>query len=56
MPGARLKRHVVDLLSRLREILKMGLTVLARIYPYDHARTPFHREIIMHAKAYSASH
>src|SRR3954453_11384078 len=54
--GARLKRHVVDLLSRLREILKMGLTVLARIYPYDHARAPFHGEIIMHAKAYSALH
>src|SRR4051794_10545570 len=54
--GARLKRHVVDLLGRHREILKMGLTVLARIYPYDHARAPFHREIIMHAKAYSASH
>src|SRR3954464_12000303 len=29
--GARLKRHVVDLLSRLREIFKMGLAVLARI-------------------------
>src|SRR3954469_25218426 len=54
--GARLKRHVVDFLDRLREILEMGLTVLARIYPYDHARAPSHREIIMHAKAYSASH
>src|SRR4051812_16362026 len=38
--GARLKSHVVDLLSRLREILEMGLTVLARIYPYDHAHAP----------------
>src|SRR3954451_6069365 len=53
--GACLKRHVVDLLSRLREILEMGLTVLARIYPHDHARTPSWREIIMHANAYSAS-
>jgi hypothetical protein len=34
----------------------MGLTVLARIYPYDHAHTPTDREIIMHAKAYPASH
>ena len=24
-------------------------TVSARIYPYDHARTPSHREIIVHA-------
>src|SRR4051812_14340973 len=39
--GARLKRHVVDLLGRLREILEMGLAVLAGIYPYDHARAPF---------------
>src|SRR3954451_12631716 len=51
--GARLKCHVVDLLGRQREILKMGLAVLARIYPYDHARAPSHRVIIMHAKAYS---
>src|SRR3954447_20170639 len=50
--GARLKRHVVDLLGRHGEIFKMGLTILARIYPYDHARAPSHREIIMHAKAY----
>src|SRR5689334_23468166 len=35
--GARLKRHVVDLLGRHREILEMGLAVLARVYPYDHA-------------------
>jgi len=27
----------------------MGLAVLARIYPYDHPRTPSHREIIVHA-------
>ena len=27
----------------------MGLAVLARIYPYDHPRTPSYREIIMHA-------
>src|SRR3954467_9483043 len=54
--GARLKRHVVALLSRQRESFKMGLTVLARIYPYDHAHTPSHRKLIMHAKAYSASH
>src|SRR5215208_4313390 len=37
---ARLKRHVVDLLARRREIFKMGLAILARIYPYDHARAP----------------
>src|SRR5207248_8240789 len=36
--GARLNRNVVALLSRQREILKMGLAVLASIYPYDHAR------------------
>src|ERR1700749_3317915 len=52
--GPRLKRNVVALLGRQREIFKMGLAVVARIYPYDHARTPSHREIIMHAKAYSA--
>ena len=27
----------------------MGLAVVARIYPHDHARTPSHREIIVHA-------
>src|SRR3954447_1494890 len=54
--GARLKSHVLDLLCRHREIFKMGLAVLARIYPYDHARAPSHREIIVHAKAYSAPH
>src|SRR3954451_9075605 len=48
--SARLKRHVVDLLSRLREILKMSLAVLARIYPYDHARAPSPKEIIVHAR------
>src|SRR5207302_6584442 len=53
--GTRLKRNVVALLGRLREIFKMGLAVVARIYPYDHARAPSHREIIVHAKAYSAS-
>src|SRR6266851_3423505 len=42
--GTRLKRNVVALLGRQREIIKMGLTVVARIYPYDHARTPSHRE------------
>jgi hypothetical protein len=39
--GARLKSHIVDLLGWEREILKMGLTVLARIYSYDHARAPY---------------
>src|SRR5215472_13859007 len=53
--GTRLKRNVVALLGRQREIFKMGLAVVARIYPYDHARAPSHREIIVHAKAYSAS-
>src|SRR6516164_6138944 len=53
--GTRLKRNIVALLSRQREIFEMGLAVVARIYPYDHARAPSHREIIMHAKAYSAS-
>jgi hypothetical protein len=53
--GTRLKRNVVALLGRQREIFKMGLAVGARIYPYDHARAPSHREIIVHAKAYSAS-
>src|SRR5271155_759174 len=52
--GTRLKCNVVVLLGRQREIFKMGLAVVARIFPYDHARAPSHREIIMHAKAYSA--
>src|SRR4051812_7837168 len=52
--GTRLKRNVVALLSRQGEVFKMGLAVLARIYPYDHARTPSHREIVVHAKACSA--
>jgi hypothetical protein len=52
--GTRLKRNVVALLGRQREIFKMGLAILARIYPYDHPRAPSHREIIVHAKAYSA--
>src|SRR5689334_24201712 len=52
--GTRLKRNVVALLGRQREIFKMGLAVVARIYPHDHPRTPSHRGIIMHAKAYSA--
>src|SRR5712692_8736510 len=52
--GTRLKRNVMALLGRQREIFKMGLAVMARIYPYDHARAPSHREIIVHAKAYSA--
>jgi hypothetical protein len=47
--GTRLKRNVVALLGRQREIFKMGLAVLARIYPYDHALTPSLGEIIMHA-------
>src|ERR1700741_4584425 len=51
----RLKCNVVALLGRQREIFKMGLAVVASIYPYDHARAPSHREIIMHAKASSAS-
>src|ERR1700738_2073196 len=49
--GTRLKRNVVALLGRQREIFKMGLAVLARIYPYDHARAPSHREIIVHARS-----
>src|SRR4051794_36811218 len=48
--GTRLKRHVMDFVRRHGEVFKMGLTVLARIYPYDHARAPASREIIMHAK------
>src|SRR5271167_2007532 len=47
--GTRLKRNVVALLGRQREIFKMRLAVVAGIYPYDHARTPSHREIIVHA-------
>jgi hypothetical protein len=43
------------LLGGQREIFKMGLAVLARVYPYDHARAPSSREIMVHAK-YSASH
>src|SRR5262249_32028474 len=53
--GTRLKRNVVAPLGRQREIFKMGLAVVARIYPYDHPRTPSHREIIVHAKAHCAS-
>src|ERR1700752_3506858 len=45
--GTRLKCNVVALLGRQREIFKMGLAVGARIYPYDHARAPSHREIIV---------
>jgi hypothetical protein len=45
----RLKRNVVALLGRQREIFKMGLAILARIYPHHHARAPSHREIIVHA-------
>jgi hypothetical protein len=43
----------VALLGRQREIFKMGLPVVARIYPYNHARAPSQREIIVYAKAYS---
>jgi hypothetical protein len=46
--GTRLKRNVVALLGRQREIFKMGLAVVAGIYPHDHARTPSHSEIIVH--------
>src|SRR2546429_4161516 len=53
--GTRLKRNVVALLGRQREIFKMGLAGVARIYPYDHARAPSHTKIIVNAKAYSAS-
>src|SRR5713101_9119153 len=51
--GTRLKRNVMALLGRQREILKMGLAVVARIDPYDHARAPSHREMMAHAKAYA---
>src|SRR5216684_4716766 len=54
--GTRLKRKIMALLDRQREIFKMGLAVMARIYPYDHAHAPYHREIIVHATAYSAPH
>src|SRR6516225_6329961 len=48
--GTRLKCNVVALPGRQRKIFKMGLAVVARIYPYDHARAPsHHREIIVHA-------
>src|ERR1700687_4480812 len=40
--GTRLKRNVVALLGRRRKIFKMGLAVVARIYPYAHARGPSH--------------
>jgi hypothetical protein len=53
--GTRLKRNVVALLGRQRELLEMGLAVMARIYPNDHASAPFFREIIVRAKACSAS-
>src|SRR5246127_2239878 len=42
--GTRLKRNVVALLGRQREIFNLGLAVVPRIYPYDHARAPSHRE------------
>ena len=53
--GTRPKRNVLAPLGRQREIFKMGLAVVAGIYPYDRARAPSHREIIVHAKACSAS-
>jgi hypothetical protein len=49
--GTRLKRDVVALLDRQREIFEMGLAVVARKYPYDHARVPFNRERIVCPKA-----
>src|ERR1700737_4251871 len=51
--GTRLKRNVVALLGRQREIFKMGLAVLAGIDPYDHARAPSRRELIVHPMSYS---
>src|SRR5580692_370288 len=57
--GARLKRNIMALLCRQGEIFKMGLAVLARTYPYISVRScacSFNREIIVHAKAYPASH
>src|SRR5882762_6215792 len=53
--GTRLKRSVVALLGRQREIFKMGLAVVARIYPDDHARAPSHREIIVQTRCTSDS-
>src|SRR6516165_12695761 len=47
--GACLKCNVVALLGRQREFFKMGLAVVARIYPYDHAPAPSYRELIVHA-------
>src|SRR5438874_7128516 len=54
--GTHLKRNVMALVGRQREIFKMGLAVIARTYPYDHARAPSNREIIVDAKAHPASH
>jgi hypothetical protein len=54
--ATRLKRNVMALLVWQREIFKMGLAIVAGIYPYDHAHAPSHREIIVHTEAYSASH
>jgi hypothetical protein len=42
--GTRLKCNVVAFLRRQREVFKMGLAVLASIYPYDHARALPQRE------------
>jgi hypothetical protein len=53
--GTGLKRNVVVLLGRQREIFKMGLAVVARVYSCDHTRVPSHREIIVYAKAWSAA-
>src|SRR5207245_8278636 len=38
--GTRLKRKIMALLGRQRELFKMGLAVMARIDPHDHARAP----------------
>jgi hypothetical protein len=51
--GTRLKRDAVALLGRQREIFKLGLAVLAGIDPYDHARAPSRRDLIVHAEACS---
>src|SRR5215510_5147142 len=40
--GTCLKRNVVVLRGRQREIFKMSLAVAACIYPYDHAHVPSH--------------
>src|SRR5205807_1962035 len=40
--GPCLKSNVMALLGRQREIFEMGLAVMARIDPYDHARAPSH--------------